>query len=137
MAVLGFWAPLALIVMSVLAMIAVAAWADARRREREALYRSELFAKLAGQPVETVERLLTYMREEQARKEARGRVESRAALRLGGCVLVVVGASLSAFLFLLVRETPVWSIGLLPGGIGIVLLLFSFSGPPPPVPSRT
>ena len=77
MAVVAFWVPIALIVMSVFAMISVAAWADARRREREALYRSELFGKLAAQPPETVDRIIQFLRDEQERKDARQQGENR------------------------------------------------------------
>lgn len=126
MAVVAFWVPIALIVMSVFAMISVAAWADARRREREALYRSELFGKLAAQPPETVDRIIQFLRDEQERKDARQQGEKRYGLQLGGAIGLVVGVVLSSFLAMIVPNGPMWLIGMFPVGVGVVLLAFSY-----------
>jgi hypothetical protein len=46
----------------------------------------------------------------------------REGKRLGGLILTVVGGALALALYQIVREVPVYLIGFIPAGIGLVLL---------------
>ena len=117
---------LSFLMVSVFSFISVAAWAGTRLQERKDFYRSETLKKLAESgPAAVVE----YLREEE-RVEERRRVERRNRVvegnRVGGMILLAVGGGLMIALYQIVRETPVYLFGLIPLGIGIVLLLASF-----------
>ena len=79
----SFWFFLAVGAASLFGMISVAAWAESRRAEREALYNHEMMKKIAEQPPEAAERVMQFLREEQVRAEERKRANARYGLRLG------------------------------------------------------
>jgi hypothetical protein len=113
---------LSFVVVSVFAFISVAAWAGARAAERKDFYRSETLKKLAESgPTAVVE----YLREEE-KAEERHRAHRRARMiegnRLGGLILLVVGATLIVAFYQIVPDVPVYLFGAIPFGIGVVLL---------------
>jgi hypothetical protein len=67
--------------------LGVATWANARRREREAYYRSEVLKKLAEAGQDGSSAALEMFREQQ-RAAFRNRLESQ---RLSGLILAAVG----------------------------------------------
>ena len=75
--------------------------------------------------------MLEYLREEERLDEKR-RAAQRDRMfegnRLGGLILVVVGGVLSIALQQIIHELPIYLFGLIPIGIGIVLLLTSLKG---------
>ena len=73
------------------AFIAVATWADSRRKEREAYYRHETMKKISEMPGDTGLELLR----EDERLAARRRRES---IQLGGLVTSAIGIGLMIFL---------------------------------------
>ena len=120
---MGMWLFLSFVVVSLFSFVSVAVWAGTRQQERKDFYRSETLKKLAESgPTAVVE----YLREEE-RLEERKRVEERHRMiegnRLGGLILVVVGAVLIIALRQIVPALPVYLFGLIPFSIGIVLLL--------------
>jgi hypothetical protein len=107
------------------AFLAVASWADSRRREREAFFRHELLKKLSENPGGEAQRVLDLMRQEEIDKLER----QRNAIRLGGWVTVGVGTGLGVMLSQL-APGGVWAVGALPALIGLALVLHaSTSGP--------
>lgn len=99
--------------------LAVAAWSDSRRREREAYYRSELLKKLADMPGEGAVALL--------REHERGATRRhREGIRLGGLVTSAVGIGVMVFLRALAPTAPLYLAGVIPLLIGAALLLYSY-----------
>jgi hypothetical protein len=106
--------------VSLFSFIAVASWADARRREREAYYRSETLKKIAetqgGQAV------VDLIRDER-RDEL---VKHREGLKLGGLITSAVGIGFMIFMSQMERKQPAYLVGLIPLLIGVVLLVHAF-----------
>jgi len=101
---------------------AVASWAHARRREREAFYRSEVLKKLAEAGPDGSSAALEMFREQQ-RAAVRGRLESQ---RLGGLILAAVGVGLMPLLKGVAHHESAWLSGLIPALVGAVLLVYSY-----------
>ena len=119
----GLWIFLSFGVVSVFSFISVAVWAGTRHQERKDFHRSETLKKLAESGSAAV---LDYLREEERieeRRQAKERDQMIAGGRLAGVILLVVGGTLGVVLYQIVHERPVYLIGLIPFGIGLVLLL--------------
>ena len=106
---------------------AIASWADARRREREAYYRSEVLKKLAEAGPEGSSAALEMFREQQ-RASVRNRLENQ---RLAGLVLAAVGLGLMALLKGVAGNAAAWRAGLIPALIGAALLTYAYVLAPP------
>ena len=109
-----------LLLIPIFSFVAVLVWADARRKEREALYRSEMIKKIAetqggGSPIE-------FLREED-RIAAR---RNREGQRLGGLVTSGVGIAIMVMLAALDRKEPAYLAGLVPLAVGVTLLVYSY-----------
>jgi len=104
--------------IALFSFIAVASWADARRKEREAYYRSETLKKLAETQGPIALELLRQQETEHWR-------ERREGVKLGGLVTGAVGIGLMVLLRALERE-PVYLVGLIPLLIGVSLLAYGF-----------
>jgi Flp pilus assembly protein TadB len=119
---------LSFVVVSVFSFISVAVWAGTRHQERKEFYRSEILKKLAESGSTAV---AEYLREEEKSDERR-RLEQRDRMvkgnRLSGLILLVVGVTLMVALHQIVTEAPIYLFGMIPLGIGIVLLVSSFMG---------
>ena len=102
--------------------LGVAAWANARRRERESYYRSEVLKKLAESGHDGSSAALEMFREQQ-RTTVRNRLESQ---RLGGLILAAVGLGLMALLKGVASHPGAWLSGLIPTLVGAVLLIYSY-----------
>lgn len=110
--------------IALFSFVAVASWSDARRREREAYYRSETLKKIAetqgsGTGAGSA---LEFLREEE-RIAARRRLEGQ---RLGGLITAVVGIGLVVFLRAIGHREPVYLVGLIPLLVGMALLAYSY-----------
>lgn len=102
--------------------LGVTTWAEARRKEREAYYRSETLKKIAESSGEGARSALELMRE-QDRRAARRVLEG---LKIGGLVTTAVGVGVMALLHGLVHDTPVYLAGLIPFLVGVALLIYPF-----------
>jgi Flp pilus assembly protein TadB len=122
----GLWIFLSFAVVSVFSFVAVAVWAGTRQEERKEFHRSETLKKLAESGSAAV---IEYLREEE-RLEERRRGERREQMiqgnRLAGLILLVVGGLVAVALRQLVPDVPVYLFGMVPFGIGVVLLLTPF-----------
>jgi hypothetical protein len=121
LAVFGFMAVGAL---SLFSFLAVASWADARRKEREAYYKSETLKKIAESQGAGATAALELMREEE-RTAAR---QLRDGQRLGGLITLAVGIALMIFLRAIpdANDKQVFYVGLIPALIGVALLVHSY-----------
>jgi hypothetical protein len=113
-------------IVSVFTFVAIAAWSDNRRKEREAYYRHETLRKLAETGGDSADSVLEVMRQEE-RGRARRRLEG---LKLGGMITAVSGAGAMILLFSLARE--LYLAGLIPLLIGLVMLVYAFFMAPSP-----
>ena len=104
-------------------------WIDARTAERKARERFALLRKLAEQPAESVQRLVDLVREDDAReaqREARERYQAKLEELKGGVILIGVGIALSIFLGNLTGTQRLWTVGLIPGAVGVVVFAFAY-----------
>jgi len=108
---------LSVLMFSVFSFVAVATWADNRRREREAFHKSETLRKLSDMG----EAGLALLREEE--RSARRR--QREGLKIGGVVNIAVGIGLVALLTA-ITPRPIFMVGLIPLLIGGALLFYVF-----------
>ena len=107
--------------VALFAFLSVATWADQRRKEREAFYRSELLKKLADASGGQVQEILEMLRE-QERDAKRKR---REGMKLGGLITTVVGAGV-LLMFRVMTQGPEWSVGLVPLFVGVALLVYAY-----------
>jgi len=108
--------------IALFSFLAVAAWSDARRKEREAYYKSETLKKIAESSGEGAKAALELIREQQS-NSAKRRLEG---MKLGGLVTAVVGIGVMALLHGLVRDEPVYLAGLIPLLTGLALMTYAF-----------
>ena len=108
--------------IALFSFLSVAAWSDARRRERQEYYRSETLKKIAESSGEGAKAAIELLRE-QNNNVTRRRVEG---MKLGGLITAVVGIGIMVFLHELVREEPVYLAGLIPLLIGLALMVYTF-----------
>lgn len=118
----GIVIPVVAIIM-VFTFIMVVSWAEERRKEREAYYRSETLRKAIEQGGDSAQSVLTLLREEDRLSRHR-RLEG---LRLGGLITAAVGVGLMLLLYFLEVEEPVWLVGVIPFLIGAVLTIHGFT----------
>jgi len=108
--------------IALFSFLAVAAWSDARRKEREAYYKSETLKKIAENSGEGAKSALEVLRE-QEKNFVKRRLEG---MKIGGLVTAAVGIGVMVFLRGIVHEEPVYLVGLIPLLIGVALLIYSF-----------
>lgn len=106
--------------ISLFSFLAVAAWSDSRRKEREAFYVSEAVKKIAETAGPGSNASVEYLRE-QEQISTRRRLES---IRLGGLVTGAVGVSLMIFLAGVEHREPAYLVGLIPLFIGAALFAY-------------
>jgi uncharacterized membrane protein len=115
--------------IALFSFIAVASWADARRREREAYYKSETLKKIAEAQGAGASSAIEFLREEalrRAEEKKNAARHRREGIKLGGLVTTAVGIGLMIFLRAIERDEPVYLVGLIPLLIGVALLAYSY-----------
>jgi hypothetical protein len=108
--------------ISLFSFVAVASWADARRREREAFYKSEITRKIIETQGTGASSALELIREKE-KIAARRRSEG---IKLGGLVTTAVGIGLLIFLRVLIKDEPVYLSGTIPLLIGVAFLVYAY-----------
>lgn len=109
------------VLISVFAFVAVAVWAEHRRKEREAFYRSEVLKKLADVTGEQAQQVLAALREDDANQDRR----QREGIKLAGAIVTPVGLGICGMLYLMAPDHT-WAVGLAPLTAGVGLLLYAF-----------
>ena len=92
------------------------------RREREAYRQGEMVKRIAEMPGGGAEAAMTYLREEE-RKAMRRQGDG---IKLAGLIVSAAGVGLLAFLRLIVPETPVYMVALIPMLVGAALLTYAY-----------
>jgi|SRR5580658_845006 hypothetical protein len=108
--------------IALFSFLSVAAWSDARRKEREEYYRSETLKKIAESSGEGAKAAIELMRE-QNKSMTKRRLES---MKLGGLITAVVGIGVMALLRGLVGDAPVYLVGLIPLLVGLAIMTYAF-----------
>ncbi|SRR5260221_11989354 len=107
------------LLMIVFAFVSVVIWSDARRKEREALYRAELLKNLAGTPGPGADAVLANLREEDQRRHGR----RREFVTLGGLLCLALGlALLMAMSMSHSHDNSGLVLGLVPTLLGLALI---------------
>jgi hypothetical protein len=122
-------------IIAVFSWLAVASWSDARRKEREAFYKSETLKKVAEGQGPGATAALEYLREQEKNAAQRSaerlrlsELRRREGLKLGGLVNVAIGIALMIFLHELLRNhsQEIYLCGLIPLFIGVALLAYAY-----------
>lgn len=106
--------------------LSVAVWSEARRKEREAYYRTEALKKIAESSGEGARAALELIREQEKPKR------SLEGLKLGGLITSAVGIGMMIFLHAVEREEPAYLMGMIPLLIGLAMLAYAFFLAPKP-----
>jgi len=102
--------------------LSVAAWSGAQADERKARDRFALLKTLAESPGENAQRVLDMLREQEERERARKEREERKGYFLGGPIVLACGIGLSVMVTTLGNRPGLWTVGLIPMLIGLVLI---------------
>jgi hypothetical protein len=108
--------------IAVFSFLAVASWTNARRKEREAYYKSETLKKIAEVQGNAAGSILELLREEN-KIESQRRTEGR---KLGGLISIAVGVSLGVFLRAIDHNEPAYLVALIPLLVGVALLAHAY-----------
>lgn len=117
----ALWLFLSIGAIALFSFLSVVSWVDCRRREREALYRSEVLRKIADLPGATPEIVVAAMREQEGAVERRIREFIKAA----GTITSAVGLGIVIFLRALGTGAVSLS-GLIPFFVGIAMLSYVY-----------
>src|ERR1700704_705465 len=108
--------------IALFSFLSVAAWSDARRKEREEYYKNETLKKIAESSGEGAQAAIELLRE-QNRTVTKRRLEG---MKLGGLITAVGGMGVMALLRGRVKDEPVYLAGVIPLLIGLALLTYTF-----------
>jgi len=103
-------------------MIIFAIWFGTRKQEREAFYKAETLRRITESSGEGAKAACELLKEE----ERLNRIKAREGLKIGGLICVSVGIALLIFLRALIGNEPVYLCGLIPGFIGVAMLVYVF-----------
>jgi hypothetical protein len=109
-------------IVSLFTFISFAVWFGTKQKEREAFYKSETLRRITESSGEGAKAAIELLKEEDRLK----RIKTREGLKIGGIVNLGVGVGLTIFLWVLVGPA-VALCGLIPGLIGVALLVYVFS----------
>jgi hypothetical protein len=107
--------------------IPLVSWIDSRRKEREAYYKAETFRRVVESTSESAKTALAMLQEEGRQ----GRIKRREGMKIGGLTNLAVGIALVIFLHALIAGEQVYLCGLIPGFIGIAMLVYALFLAPP------
>jgi hypothetical protein len=131
----GIFLFLSVTVIAVFTFITVTVWTDARRKEREAYYKAESLRRIAEMPGDAAKYVVEVIREEERNRQLRARsneLKQIEGMKIGGLVLVGVGVGLMAMIGALADKPTAGAVGLIPGLIGVALLIYSLFLAPKP-----
>jgi hypothetical protein len=117
-----------LIPISGIAMIVLIVWFGERRKEKESLYRNELLRKIAESQGDAAQRVLEIIHQQDRERQIR----IREGIKLAGMITLAVGLGLIPMLAMIVRNRPVWTVGLIPALVGVALFSYVYFLSPQP-----
>ncbi|MGO9776454.1 MAG: hypothetical protein ACLQGT_06195 [Terracidiphilus sp.] len=117
----GLWIFLSIGAISLFAIfIPTVTWIDKQHKEREAFYKAETIRRVAEASGEGAKAALELL-QQQSRFE---RQKGREGMKIGGIICVAVGAALSLLIWS--QNKPDYLVGLIPGLIGVALLVYVY-----------
>ena len=105
---------------AVCGFIPLTSWIDSQRKEREAFYKAETMRRLTESSGEGAKAAIELLREQERLEQ----IKKREGMKIGGLINIAVGVGLMIFLRALVGDEPVYLCGLIPGLIGVALLIY-------------
>jgi Flp pilus assembly protein TadB len=124
----GMYVFLSVSAVALFSFIAIAHWAEERRKEREAYYRYESLRRIAESPSENAAQVIRLLQDEDRRKQ----LSRREGIKIGGIINVAVGISVCIFLYNLLGPRSPYLAGLVPACIGAALLIYALALAPRP-----
>ena len=123
-AIAGALIPIAAVIAT-FAWLSVASWGEERRKEREALYRSETLKKAAEVGGPGAQAIVELLREQELLSERR-RVEG---IKLAGIAALAAGIGVAIFLYALepMPGKPLFAVGVVPALVGLAMLVYVFA----------
>jgi hypothetical protein len=118
---LGLLVPIVAI-MSPFVFVIFVVWFGTRQKERQAFYKAETLRRITESSGEGAKAAIDLLKEE----ERQTRIKTREGMKIGGLVCVAVGIALVIFLRVLIRDESVYLCGLIPGFVGVALLVYVF-----------
>jgi FtsH-binding integral membrane protein len=116
--------------VSLFAFLSVAVWVGAQAHERKARDRFALLKTLAENPGEHSQRIIDLLRHQEDTAAARKELEEKRGFLIGGLTCVAVGVALSVMIGSLDAKPGVWTVGLIPTAVGVVLAGVGYSMKP-------
>ena len=99
----------------------ITTWLEARRKERDAFYKADTMRRLSESSGEGAKAAIELLREESRQKW----IKTREGLKIAGLINLAVGIALIIFLHALIGDQPVYLCGLIPGFIGVAMLVYA------------
>jgi hypothetical protein len=118
--IFGILVPIVALV-SVFTFVTFAHWFKYRSQEREAFYKAETLRRITEASGEGAKAAIELLREDDRLK----RIKAREGLKIGGAVCTGIGIALIPFLWV-ESGRAVSLIGLIPGLIGVALLVYVY-----------
>jgi hypothetical protein len=119
----GLWMFLSVGAVALFAVfIPAVTFLDNRRKEREAFYKSETLRRITESSSEGAKAAAEMLRAE-AHRDA---IKSREGVKIGGLINIGVGFGLIIFLRALLGQHSAYLCGLIPGFIGVAMLVYVY-----------
>jgi hypothetical protein len=131
----GMFLFLSVLMVSVFSFVSIAVWTEARRKERESYYKAESTRRLAEMSADGAQHVIAMLQEEERIRQAELRtkeVKVIEGMKIGGLVNIAVGVALMFLIRGTSRETSAFLVGLIPGLIGVALLVYALFMAPRP-----
>lgn len=125
----GMWIFLAVGAIALFGIfLPTATWMDHRHKEREAYYKAETMRRISEASGDGSKAAVQLMREEERMKA----IKAREGLKIAGVINIGVGLGLVIFLRALLNGgEPVYLCGLIPGFIGVAMIVYVYLMAPP------
>lgn len=100
----------------------ISQWTENRRKEREAFYKAEMIRRVSESSAESSKAVLELLREDDRLRE----IKKIEGMKVGGLVSIGVGIGLGFLLKSTAGEGSPYLVGMIPGLIGVALLVYVF-----------
>jgi len=106
--------------VALFAFLSIAAFAGTHAQERKERDRFALLKSLAEQPTESAQKVIDLLREQEEQARVKKEREERRGFLIGGLILVAAGVGV-LIMFLALAKDGLWTVGLIPVLVGVVL----------------